>query len=332
MTGSSASDQDGLGLVTIPRDEPEASEGRDPISYNEHIANLMQQMANMQREIDRLRNLTNLSISLNTPLPEHGADATIPPVDSPSPQDFLPNPSPFKTNMTAPKQPVNQPQVNFANINSQQTNPLPFTTPYVSQTPILQTTLTQAPLTETNPLTQKSPLTQTNPLIQKYQTIQHIPVTHTTTPNMQYVPQVYVIEAQPFITPIPTMPEVDPYEEMERKARSKTDESVAREIHNLKEAFKSIQLHKECEGFEYEDLCVHPDVELPVGYKVPKFDVFDGKGNPRAHLRSYCDKLVGVGKDEAIRMKLFIRSLTGEALDWYTSQDPKKWHSWSIMA
>ncbi|XP_055806917.1 uncharacterized protein LOC129875663 [Solanum dulcamara] len=332
MTGSSASDQDGLGLVTIPRDEPEASEGRDPILYNEHIANLMQQMANMQREIDRLRNLTNLSISLNTPLPEHRADATIPPVDSPSPQDFLPNPSPFKTNMTAPKQPVNQPQVNFANINSQQTNPLPFTTPYVSQTPVIQTTLTQAPLTETNPLTQKAPLTQANPLIQKYQTIQHIPVTHTTTPNMQYVPQVYVTEAQPFVTPIPTMPEVDPYEEMERKARSKADESVAREIHNLKEAFKSIQLHKECEGFEYEDLCVHPDVELPVGYKVPKFDVFDGKGNPRAHLRSYCDKLVGVGKDEAIRMKLFIRSLTGEALDWYTSQDPKKWHSWSIMA
>ncbi|XP_055812085.1 uncharacterized protein LOC129882003 [Solanum dulcamara] len=332
MTGSSSSDQDGLGLVTIPRDEPEASEGRDPIPYNEHIANLMQQMANMQREIDRLRNLTNLSISLNTPLPKHGADATIPPVDSPSPQDFLSNPSPFKTNMTAPKQPVNQPQVNFANINSQQTNPLPFTTPYVSQTPVLQTTLTQAPLTETNPLTQKAPLTQNNPLIQKYQTIQHIPVTHTTTPNIQYVPQVYVTEAQPFVTPIPTMPEVDPYEEMERKARSKTDESVAREIRNLKEAFKSIQLHKECEGLEYEDLCVHSDVELPAGYKVPKFDVFDRKGNPRAHLRSYCDKLFGVGKDEAIRMKLFIRSLTGKALDWYTSQDPKKWHSWSIMA
>jgi len=78
--------------------------------------------------------------------------------------------------------------------------------------------------------------------------------------------------------------------------------------------------------------CVHPDVELPVGYKVPKFDVFDGKGNPRAHLRSYCDKLVGVGKDEAIRMKLFIRSLTGEALDWYTSRDPQKWNSWGAMA
>ncbi|XP_055830916.1 uncharacterized protein LOC129899948 [Solanum dulcamara] len=157
-------------------------------------------------------------------------------------------------------------------------------------------------------------------------------MTHTATPNMQYVPQVYVAEAQPFVTPMPTMSEVDPYKEMERKDRSKTDQSVAREIRNLKEAFKSIQVHKGCEGLEYEDLCVHLDVELPVGYKVPKFDVFDGKGNPRAHLRSYCHKLVGVGKDEAIRIKLFIRSLTREALDLYTSQDPKKWCSWSIMA
>ncbi|KAJ8562447.1 hypothetical protein K7X08_011738 [Anisodus acutangulus] len=31
-------------------------------------------------------------------------------------------------------------------------------------------------------------------------------------------------------------------------------------------------------------------------------------------------------------MKLFIRSLTGEALDWYTSQDPRKWHDWGTIA
>ncbi|KAH0668569.1 hypothetical protein KY289_023062 [Solanum tuberosum] len=109
---------------------------------------------------------------------------------------------------------------------------------------------------------------------------------------MQYVPQVSVAEAQPFLNPIPTMPEVDPYEEMEKEARSRTDNNVAREIRNLKEAFKSIQVHKGVEGLEYEDLCVHPDVELPVGYEVLKFDVFDGKENPRAHLRSYCDQLV----------------------------------------
>ena len=31
-------------------------------------------------------------------------------------------------------------------------------------------------------------------------------------------------------------------------------------------------------------------------------------------MRAYCEKLVGVAKNEKLRMKLFIRSLTGEAL------------------
>ncbi|KAH0738141.1 hypothetical protein KY290_036846 [Solanum tuberosum] len=331
MTDSGSSDQNGLGLVTVLRDEPETSEGMEPIPYNEHIANLMQKMANMQNEIDRLRNLTNLSITLNTPLPEHGTNTTTPPlfphVDSPIPQYFPPNPSLHKTNPTASKQSTNPQQPNFPQNNPQQANPLPFTTSYVPQT-----SLTQTPVIQTNSLTQTTRLTQTALPTQKYQTTQHVPVAHTAIPNVQYVPQVYVAEAQPFLNPMPTMPEVDPYEEMEKEARSRTDDNVAREIRNLKEAFKSIQVHKGVEGLEYEDLCVHPDVELPVGYKVPKFDVFDGKGNPRAHLRSYCDKLVGVGKDEAIRMKLFIRSLTGEALDWYTSRDPQKWNNWGAMA
>ncbi|XP_060175420.1 uncharacterized protein LOC132606099 [Lycium barbarum] len=87
-------------------------------------------------------------------------------------------------------------------------------------------------------------------------------------------------------------PETDPYEEIEREARAKADENVAKEIRSLKEAFRRIQTHKGCEGLEYEDLW----------------------------------------KDQAIRMKLFIRSLTGEALDWYTFQDPQKWHSWGEMA
>ncbi|XP_070054619.1 uncharacterized protein [Nicotiana tomentosiformis] len=72
--------------------------------------------------------------------------------------------------------------------------------------------------------------------------------------------------------------------------------------------------------------------ELEQGYKPPKFEMFDGTGDPKVHLRTYCDKLVGVGKNEQIRMKLFIRSLTGDALSWYISQNPKKWVNWVGMA
>ncbi|XP_070026118.1 uncharacterized protein [Nicotiana sylvestris] len=60
--------------------------------------------------------------------------------------------------------------------------------------------------------------------------------------------------------------------------------------------------------------------------------MFDGTGDPRVHLRTYCDKLIGVGKDKRICMKLFMRSLKGDALSWYINQDPKKWSNWVGMA
>ncbi|XP_070041159.1 uncharacterized protein [Nicotiana tomentosiformis] len=81
---------------------------------------------------------------------------------------------------------------------------------------------------------------------------------------------------------------------------------------------KSLQVARGSESLDYEDMCIHPDVDMPAGYKPPKFDIFDGTGDPHAQLRAYCDKLVGVGRNEKLRMKLFIRSLTGEALTWYT--------------
>ena len=51
-----------------------------------------------------------------------------------------------------------------------------------------------------------------------------------------------------------------------------------------------------------------------------------------AHLRAYCDQLVGVGKDEALLMRLFNRSLCIEALEWFTSNETRQWPSWSALA
>lgn len=56
--------------------------------------------------------------------------------------------------------------------------------------------------------------------------------------------------------------------------------------------------------------------------------MFDGKDDPYAHLREYRDKLVGVGRNEKLRMQLFIWSLSWKALTWYTRQVPHKWRDW----
>ncbi|XP_070008595.1 uncharacterized protein [Nicotiana sylvestris] len=107
--------------------------------------------------------------------------------------------------------------------------------------------------------------------------------------------------------------------------------NLAAELKRLTSRVQGVEDSKGVEGLNYEDLCVQPDVELPEGYKPPKFEMFNGTSDPRVHLRMYCDKLVGVGRDEKIRMKLFIRSLKGDALSWYISQDAKKWTSWVNM-
>ncbi|XP_059294462.1 36.4 kDa proline-rich protein-like [Lycium ferocissimum] len=274
-------------------------------------------MANMRIEIEQLRNLTNLSITLNTPHPEQRANTTIPPsfspVDSPAPQTFPSNPPSHTVNLNATNSPSVPQQTNPQQTISQQSNPQQAAPPPTNsrqvnpqQTRLQQTIPPQNdpqqvnfqqthPPSFTAPYIPQPSVIQNTPPTQNYQATQHMPLTHTTSHNTQYVPPVYVAEAQPFTTQLQAVqhPEVDPYEEMEREARARADENVAKELRSLREAVRNIQTNKGCEGLEYEDLCIHPDIELPAGYKVPKFDMFDGKGNPRAHLRSYCDKLVG---------------------------------------
>ncbi|XP_070032493.1 uncharacterized protein [Nicotiana tomentosiformis] len=107
---------------------------------------------------------------------------------------------------------------------------------------------------------------------------------------------------------------------------------MVEELKKLTSRVQGVEGGKGIEGLNYEDLCIQPDVELSEGYKPPKFEMFDGTCDPKVHLRTYCDKLEGVGNDERIRMKLFMRILTGDALSWYISQNPKKWVSWVNMA
>ena len=64
-------------------------------------------------------------------------------------------------------------------------------------------------------------------------------------------------------------------------------------------------------GLNYKTLCIRPNLDLTEGFKVPKFVTFNGIRNPLAHMNVYCDQLVGVGKNEALLMRLFSRSLSG---------------------
>ena len=82
----------------------------------------------------------------------------------------------------------------------------------------------------------------------------------------------------------------------------------------------------------FKDLCMFPNVHLPIGFKTPKFDKYSGHGDPVAHLKRYCNQLRGAGGKEELLMAYFGESLTGIASEWFIDQDISHWHVWDDMA
>ncbi|XP_070043287.1 uncharacterized protein [Nicotiana tomentosiformis] len=85
-------------------------------------------------------------------------------------------------------------------------------------------------------------------------------------------------------------------------------------------------------NMSYNDLCMFPNIHLPDEFKMPKFNLYDGRGDPVAHLRGYCSEIRSFGGKYELLMANFSESLSGVALEWYTRQDARKWHAWDDIA
>ncbi|XP_033509539.2 uncharacterized protein [Nicotiana tomentosiformis] len=85
-------------------------------------------------------------------------------------------------------------------------------------------------------------------------------------------------------------------------------------------------------NMSYNDLCMFLDVHMPAGFKMPKFNLYDGRGDPVVHLRGYCSEMRSVGGKYELLMAYFSESLSGAALEWYSRQDVSKWYAWDDMA
>ncbi|XP_027077130.1 uncharacterized protein [Coffea arabica] len=81
-------------------------------------------------------------------------------------------------------------------------------------------------------------------------------------------------------------------------------------------------------GLDYDELCLFPDIQLPLGFKTPKFSKYDGTGNPKTHLKMFANKLGKPVDDENLPMRLFPESLEGDALDWYSNLKSGEVKTW----
>ena len=70
---------------------------------------------------------------------------------------------------------------------------------------------------------------------------------------------------------------------------------------------------------------------MPCGYQPPKFQQFDGKGNPKQHVAHFVETCNNAGTEGDLLVKQFVRSLRGNAFDWYTDLEPELIDSWEQM-
>ncbi|KAL0322478.1 UNVERIFIED_CONTAM: hypothetical protein Sangu_1867100 [Sesamum angustifolium] len=70
---------------------------------------------------------------------------------------------------------------------------------------------------------------------------------------------------------------------------------------------------------------------MPMGYQPPKFQQFDGKGNPKQHVAHFVETCNNAGTCGDHLVKQFVRSLKDNAFDWYTDLEVGSIDGWEQL-
>ncbi|XP_070028923.1 uncharacterized protein [Nicotiana sylvestris] len=118
----------------------------------------------------------------------------------------------------------------------------------------------------------------------------------------------------------------------EKTTKTPEQEEIARKMRSMDQSLKSIQGLSGQKSVSYADLCMFPHVHLPLGFKTPKFEKYDGHNDLISHLKRYCNQLRGAGGKEELLMAYFRESLVGITSEWYMDQDISRWYIWDDLA
>ncbi|KAM2770371.1 hypothetical protein PS2_013028 [Malus domestica] len=72
-------------------------------------------------------------------------------------------------------------------------------------------------------------------------------------------------------------------------------------------------------------------LRMPKGYQPPKFMQFDGKGNSKQHIAHFVETCNNAGTEGDYLAKQFVRSLKGNAFEWYTDLEPESINNWEQL-
>ncbi|GKU92218.1 hypothetical protein SLEP1_g5977 [Rubroshorea leprosula] len=73
------------------------------------------------------------------------------------------------------------------------------------------------------------------------------------------------------------------------------------------------------------------NLSLPDGYQPPKFQKFNGKGNPRQHVAHFVETCNNASTYGDLMVKQFVRSLEDAAFEWYIDLPARSVDSWNQL-
>ncbi|KAK4385954.1 hypothetical protein Sango_2719400 [Sesamum angolense] len=72
-------------------------------------------------------------------------------------------------------------------------------------------------------------------------------------------------------------------------------------------------------------------LKIPMGYQPPKFQQFDGKGNPKQHVVHFVETCNNARTYDDNLIKQFVRSLKDNSFDWYTNLEAGSIDRWEQL-
>ena len=73
------------------------------------------------------------------------------------------------------------------------------------------------------------------------------------------------------------------------------------------------------------------NLRMSNGYQPPKFQLFDGKGNPKQHVAHFIETCETTGTRGDLLVKQLVWTLKENIFDWYTNLKPESIDSWKQL-
>ena len=104
------------------------------------------------------------------------------------------------------------------------------------------------------------------------------------------------------------------------------EKKINERINKMEEVIKRARKMEDL--MDYQSFSLFPDVRLPLKFKMPVLDKFDGIGCPKSHLKMYMRVMQPLGATKEMLAQMFQNTLTGAVLKWFLNVEDNRARNW----